>query len=409
VNDAASPGRTPSDDGRLQGQKICVIYDCLFPLTLGGAERWYRALVDQLVAAGATVTYLTRRQWTKEPPTWSGVKVADVSGASELYDADGTRRTAPAIAFGLGTFKWMTRHRHEYDAVVVASFPFFSLLAVRAALAATGTPVFVDYFEVWSSQYWKSYAGLITGTLGSVIQRLCIRVTHFAEVFTEESAEQLRAHGFRGDVAVLPGLLSSNRTEGGDSYSAPPEEQMILFVGRHVKHKGVRLLPDILAAARESLPGIRMTVVSDGPERAGVEQDMSRLGLADAVLFTGSVSDEELRSLFERASCTVVPSFREGYGLVVAESVSAGTPVIVANNPENLATTLVETGINGFVVEPSIRGIAQGVVEVVAAGDSLRRSTYEWSSQHSAQKSMAGSADVMVKRLSDSARRRPLR
>jgi glycosyltransferase involved in cell wall biosynthesis len=407
VNDVA-PSNSSAAGVNLEGRNVCVIYDCLFPLTHGGAERWYRVLVDRLAEAGATVTYLTRRQWTTETPIWTGVKVVAVSNASELYDAEGTRRTVPALAFGVGTFLWMVRQRREFDAVVVASFPFFSLLAVRGALMGTGTPIFVDYHEVWSSKYWRFYAGRMTGTLGAMVQQLCIGVTRFAQVFTAESARRLQSHGFQGDVAVLAGLLPRNRL-GNVASATPPEDPMVLFVGRHVKHKGVRLLPEIFAAARGSIPALKMTVVGDGPERVGVESDVSRLGLTEAVLFTGPVSDEELRNLFSQASCTIVPSLREGYGMVVAESVSAGTPVVVADNPENLATSLVESGVNGFVVDPSVRGMSQGIVAAVVAGYSLRRSTAEWSAQHSAMKSMDRSADEMVERLLTFARYRPVR
>jgi glycosyltransferase involved in cell wall biosynthesis len=382
----------------LEGRNICVIYDCLFPLTHGGAERWYRVLVDQLVAAGASVTYLTRRQWDADAPEWTGVKIVEVSRSSELYDAEGTRRTGPALEFGLGTFTWMVRHRRDFDAVIVANFPFFSLLAVRGALVGARTPTFVDFFEVWSTNYWKSYAGRTIGTLGAAIQRICIGVTRFAQVFTSEGARQLRSHGFRGDVAVLPGLLPSSRTE--DRISTQVDSPMVLFVGRHVKHKGVRQLPEILTAARQLIPTLKMTVVSDGPERIDVERTMHRLGLDDVVTFTGSVSDESLRSYYEQASCTIVPSLREGYGLVVGESVSAGTPVVVAHNAENLATTLVESGVNGFVVEPTASAMAEGIAAVLQAGDALRQSALKWSVQHSTLMSMDRSAEEMVERLS---------
>lgn len=387
----------------LEGRHVCVVYDCLFPLAHGGAERWYRVLVDRLVAAGAAVTYLTRRQWTNEGPAWSGVEVVAVSGVSELYDSEGTRRAGPAVAFGVGTFMWMVRHRRDFDAVVVASFPFFSLLAVRGALVGAGVPVFVDFHEVWSSKYWKFYAGRLMGTLGALVQMLCINVTHFAQVFTPASARQLRLQGFRGDVAVLAGLYPGDQV-GNAASAMPPKDTTVLFVGRHVKHKGVRLLPEILRAARSSLPDLRMTVVGEGPERVGVEREMRRLGLADAVVFTGSVSDEDLRLLFAQATCTIVPSSREGYGIVVAESVSVGTPVVVADNPENLSTTLVEPGVNGFVVEPSVNGMAQGIVAAVAGGHTLRNSTVEWSAENSKTRSIDRSAEEMIERLSTFAR-----
>jgi glycosyltransferase involved in cell wall biosynthesis len=333
--------------------------------------------------------------------------VVAVSGASDLYDAEGTRRTIPALAFGFGTLSWMVRHRREYDAVVVASFPFFSLLAIRAALVGTGIPIFVDYHEYWSWKYWRTYVGGITGTFGALVQRLCLGLTRFAQVFTEESARRLRTHGFRSDVAVLAGLLTDEHAGSVEPSTTLPAPPTVLFVGRHVKHKGVRQLPEIFAAAQMLMPTLRMVVVSDGPERARVESDVVRLGLSEFVQFTGIVPDEELRGLYAQASCTVVPSLREGYGIVVAESVSVGTPVVVADNPENLATTLVESGVNGFVVDPSVRGMAQGIADAVDAGLPLRLSTAEWSAQHSTMKSMDRSADEMVERVSKFARRRP--
>ena len=45
--------------------RICLVYDCLFPHTVGGAERWYRSLAERLAADGHEVTYLTLRQWDR--------------------------------------------------------------------------------------------------------------------------------------------------------------------------------------------------------------------------------------------------------------------------------------------------------------------------------------------------------
>ena len=45
--------------------RVCLVYDCLFPHTVGGAERWYRTLAERLAAAGHEVTYLTLRQWER--------------------------------------------------------------------------------------------------------------------------------------------------------------------------------------------------------------------------------------------------------------------------------------------------------------------------------------------------------
>ena len=60
--------------------RICLVYDCLYPWTVGGAERWMRDLAERLVADGHEVTYLTRLQWDSgDAPDIPGVRVVAVS------------------------------------------------------------------------------------------------------------------------------------------------------------------------------------------------------------------------------------------------------------------------------------------------------------------------------------------
>ena len=83
--------------------RICLVYDCLFPHTVGGAERWYRNLAERLAAEGHEVTYLTLRQWERsEPPEVPGVRVMAVGPRLGLYTRDGRRRIWPPLVFGAG-------------------------------------------------------------------------------------------------------------------------------------------------------------------------------------------------------------------------------------------------------------------------------------------------------------------
>ena len=57
----------------------------------------------------------------------------------------------------------------------------------------------------------------------------------------------------------------------------------------------------------------------------------------------------------------LLPSEREGYGLIVVEAVSLGTPAVVVAGPDNAATELVEPGVNGVVadsIDPEVVGAA---------------------------------------------------
>src|SRR5262245_54401858 len=71
---------------RLPGVRICIVYDCLYPYTIGGGERWYRSLSERLAKDGHEVTYLTLRQWDRgERADVPGVDVVAVGPRMALY------------------------------------------------------------------------------------------------------------------------------------------------------------------------------------------------------------------------------------------------------------------------------------------------------------------------------------
>jgi len=81
--------------------RICLVYDCLFPHTIGGAERWYRNVAARLAADGHDVTYLTLRQWPRgDDASFDGVKVVPVGPRLALYTDGGRRRLLPPVVFG---------------------------------------------------------------------------------------------------------------------------------------------------------------------------------------------------------------------------------------------------------------------------------------------------------------------
>src|SRR3954471_18587181 len=164
--------------------RICVVYDCLFPWTVGGAERWYRDLAERLAAAGHDVTYLTRLQWDRaEPPQVPGVRVVAVAPRMALYTQTGRRRTWPPVVFGAGVLVHLLLHGGRFDAVHTCSFPYFSLLAAGVARRVHGFALVTDWFEVWSAAYWEEYLGR-AGAIGHAIQRACAGIPQRAFCFS---------------------------------------------------------------------------------------------------------------------------------------------------------------------------------------------------------------------------------
>src|SRR4051794_14838729 len=183
--------------------RICLLYDCLFPHTIGGAERWYRDIARRLAAEGHDVTYVTLRQWDRGvDPDFDGVRVVEAGPRMALYGRGGQRRFLPPLVFGAGTLWHLLRRGGEYDVVHTASFPYFSLLAAGVARRFRRFRLYVDWHEVWTLSYWRGYVGELAGRIGWLVQRLCMRVPQRALTPSRLQARRLREEGFRGPVEL---------------------------------------------------------------------------------------------------------------------------------------------------------------------------------------------------------------
>ncbi len=379
--------------------RICLVYDCLFPWTVGGAERWMRALAEGLVDAGHEVTYLTRLQWDPaQPPDIPGVRVVAVSRAEPLYGPDGTRTIGEPVRFGLGVLGHLVRHGRDYDVVHTCSFPYFGLLAAAAARRRGGYRLLTDWFEVWSDAYWAAYLGGPKARVARRVQRRCARVRQEAFCFSELHARRLREIGIREEPTVLRGLHP-----GPTARPAPAAAtQNVVFAGRFIPEKRVPALVSAIARAATEVPGLHGTIYGDGPQRAEVDAAIAALADPTLVRAPGSAPDDEVDAAFRSALCTVLPSSREGYGLVVVESVAVGVPAIVVRGEDNAAVELVQDGVNGVIADSAAPDdLARAIVRVHRAGGALRESTADWFASHAHELALATSLRRVVERYGE--------
>jgi glycosyltransferase involved in cell wall biosynthesis len=372
--------------------RVCLVYDCLFPYTVGGAERWYRNLAERLAADGHEVTYLTLRQWPrgKRAQIDERVKVIAAGPRMALYTDGGRRRILPPLVFGLGVLAHLLRHGRRYDAVHTCSFPFFSLLAAAALRPLHRFELVVDWFEVWSSSYWRDYLGPVGGRIGEFVQRVCARVPQRAFCFSELHAKRLRSEGLRGDVAVLRGLYAGP-CEPVTTRAADP---VVLFAGRLIPEKQVVLGVAALAIAARQIVGLQGEFLGDGPERGALEAAIQAHGLQGVAFARGFTDADTVNAEMRRALCMMLVSRREGYGMVVVEAAARGTPSVVVAAPDNAATELITEGINGTIAPDSdAQAVADAIVRIYEAGIGLRESTSRWfveNAEHLALESSLG-------------------
>ncbi len=365
--------------------RVCVIYDCLYPYTVGGGERWYRNVAERLGRAGHEVDYLTLRQWPRgeHGHVEHGVRVISVGPRMALYTQTGRRRILPPLVFGVGVFLHLLRHGRRYDVVDTAAFPYFSLLAAALLRPLMGYELTVDWFEVWSDAYWREYLGPLGGRVGGLVQRLCARVPQRAFCFSQLHARRLREEGLRGEVTVLRGLYT-----GGTSAAGAPAP-IVLFAGRLIPEKRVALAVAAIARAAERIEGLRGVILGDGPERGLLAQEIAARGLEQTIETPGFADAEQVDAQMRRAACHLLTSRREGYGMVVVEAAAHGTPSVVVAGADNAATELISEDLNGAIVtEPTPEAVADAIARVCEAGMPLRERTAAWYAEHAEELSL---------------------
>jgi glycosyltransferase involved in cell wall biosynthesis len=152
----------------------------------------------------------------------------------------------------------------------------------------------------------------------------------------------------------------------------------VLFAGRMIAEKQAPLGVAAIALAAQRIAGLRGEFLGDGPEREAVQRAIVEHGLQDRVSSPGFAEAGVVEREMREAMCVLLPSRREGYGMVVVEAAAKGTPSVVVAGEDNAATELIEEGVNGYVVEPTAEALAAAIVRAHAAGPALRAATAAW-------------------------------
>jgi glycosyltransferase involved in cell wall biosynthesis len=146
----------------------------------------------------------------------------------------------------------------------------------------------------------------------------------------------------------------------------------VICVGRLVPSKGQHVLLAAVAQLRRRGRGVRLRLVGDGPDRAGLEVAARRLAVEDAVVFEGAVNQDRIRDLYASADVFAMASFAEGIPVVLMEAMAMEIPCVstwITGIPE-----LIRDSIDGLLVAPSdVDGLAAAIARLMDDGELRRR------------------------------------
>ena len=182
---------------------------------------------------------------------------------------------------------------------------------------------------------------------------LCLHALSMAE------AEAIREFGLRNPIAIVPNGISTNWVSSpGDPdafrvrHSIPRDKRILLFLSRITPKKGLPMFVECLRNAGNCLAGWEFVIAGadEFQHEKEVATRVNQCGLTESVKFVGPLFGKEKRDVFAAADAFVLPSYSEGWPIVVLEALGAGVPVLTTT-----ATPLpeLENVGAGWRVQPS--------------------------------------------------------
>ena len=359
-------------------RRIAFVSDSIYPYNKGGKEKRLYELSRRLVREGREVHIYTMKWWDG-PSTieQNGVSLHAITKLHPLYNQD-RRSISEAVWFGLGVLKLLW---HRFDVLDVDSIPVLPLFSARLVTWMRLKPLIATWHEVWGMAAWREYLPGMTGHVAGTLEWLALHMGGRIISVSHFTTARLRAAGIKLPIQTVPLGVDLN----GIYVIAPSTTPVdILYVGRLLKHKNVDLLIEAVARVRKTYPAISVQIIGNGPEKPRLEALVARRGLEQNVRFVNFVDHhEEVYGQMKASKMLVLPSVREGFGLVVVEANACDIPVITIDHVNNAARNLITPGKNGYLARPTAPSIARRIVQVLESDGSLSpRDTlgdeYDW-------------------------------
>jgi glycosyltransferase involved in cell wall biosynthesis/polysaccharide pyruvyl transferase WcaK-like protein/O-antigen/teichoic acid export membrane protein len=195
-----------------------------------------------------------------------------------------------------------------------------------------------------------------------LIERFGVRRYRYLVAVSEATAQQLSELNPSAHIAVV-----SNGVDQAAFAVTAERGQDVVFVGRlETAQKGLDLLLKAWAGIAPQLVG-QLVIAGRGPDETSLRELTHKLGVADRVRFLGWIGGVEKYRLMAAARVVVVPSRFETFGIVAAEALATGTPVLAFDIP--CLREVIPSGCGRLVAPFNVEAFARGLLELYREND----------------------------------------
>ena len=334
----------------------------------GGSERYVESVAGALVEAGHRVTVLCAAH--------ANAPADEVRGGVVFR-----RRGSKLGVYPRAAVQLLLRRTGPFDVVVDVQngVPFLSRLVTRRPIVVLVHHV---HREQWPVVYGRTVAR-VGWWVESVLAPRVYRRSQYVAV-SEVTRRELVGIGVGPERVAVVHNGNDERPSGEVDARSPHPSLVVL--GRLVPHKRVEHALAALAALRPELPDLTLAVVGEGWWADQLVAEARRLGVEDAVRFTGFVDEAEKNRQLGSAWVLAMPSLKEGWGLAVTEAASHAIPAVAYRSAGGVAESVVdgETGLlvdddtGAFVAAVRTLLVDRGLRERLGSAAQARAGRYSW-------------------------------
>jgi len=251
----------------------------------------------------------------------------------------------------------------------------FALFAFPALDLLGALPLVVHFHGPWAmesrAEQERSWLVAVKAAIERRVYRRADRFIVLSDAFREVLAQSYGVP--RERIRIVPGGVDTERFDTGHTVESarerlgwPADRPTLLSVRRLVRRVGLEALVRSMERVRRHVPDALLMIAGKGPLAQTLHDLIRERGLEHHVRLLGFVPDDDLPVAYRAADLSVVPtSSLEGFGLIAAESLAAGTPVMVTpvgGLPEVVRDLDAHLVFEGHDVESIARGLTRALL-----------------------------------------------
>ncbi len=343
--------------------KIALVYDLIYPYSIGGAESRYFSLAKHLVLKGHEVHLFGVTMWNGKNTLKVSKKflIHGISRYSSKYSFKGNRKIFEPIKYSF--FLFIELLRYDFDIIDVSAFPYFPVFSCKLYSIIKKKPMVVTWHEVWNeywNDYWKKFRS--RGIIGKTIEKLVAKLSKDNLCVSKSVSNKFKK------IAAKKSFVINNWIDVSKIKKAQPlkEKYDIISVGRHLKHKNFGLLLKICSVLIKTHPDLKVLIIGQGPETVNLLKIRQALNLEHNVEILSFTKEQKLMYRYLKSSkIFVLLSELEGFSIISFEAMASGLPVITLNTENNALTDFIGEGKNGYLCNKNEIEIIQTISKLL--------------------------------------------